>query len=87
MPETGSLGGCRFGIFAWTPTRTLTRDDHAAFEDLPTPNAPRLAPVQRRGQTLPPDGAIGAQRLGALQVDGAFGEPQVGIADMTWHGR
>src|SRR5512132_1577145 len=83
-----ALSGCRLlGVLARTPTRTLARDDRAAFEDLPTPNAPRLAAVQRRGQALPSNRAICAQRLGALEIDGAFREPQVGISDMTWHVR
>src|SRR5690349_8498343 len=85
--ETGSLCGCRFGIFAWAPTRTLARDDRAAFEDLATPHAPRLTTVQRRCQAFPSNRAVDAQGLRAFQSNGALREPQVGIADMARYGR
>ena len=86
--EPAASRGCRLlGVLAWTPPRTLARDDRAAFEDLPTPNAPRLTAVQRRCQALPSNRAICAQCLGTLQIDGAFREPQVGVSDMTWHVR
>src|SRR5690349_1123727 len=41
-------GGCRLlTVLTWTPARTLPRDDGAAVEDLPAPNAPRLTAIQR----------------------------------------
>ena len=39
-------------VLARTSTRTLTRDDGAALEDLAAPDAPRLLPFQRCRQAL-----------------------------------
>ena len=37
------------------------------------------------GQAQAADGAVGAQRLGLLQLDRVLGEPQVGIPPMARH--
>src|SRR5262249_11933709 len=42
----------------------LTRDNRAALEDLATPDAPRLRPLDGAGQALDPHGALRAERLG-----------------------
>lgn len=47
------------------------------------PTRPRLCAVQRSGQALRPDRAVRAQRLGPLQVGGAFREPQVRVRDVA----
>src|SRR5215208_5459246 len=85
--KTRQLCGCRafHRVLAWTSTRTLARDDRAALDDLAAPNAPRLLAFQGGGQALATDRAIRAQRLGALEVERVFGEPQVGVTDMTRH--
>src|SRR5258705_4444610 len=85
--KTRQLCGCRalHGVLAWPSTRTLASDDRAALNDLATPNTPRLFAFQRRGEALAADRAIRAQRLCALEVKRGFGEPQVGVIDMTRH--
>ena len=82
-----ALCGCRalHGVLAWPSTRTLARDDRAALDDLAAPNTPRLLAFQRRVEALAADRAIRAQRLGALEVERVFGEPQIGVTDMTRH--
>src|SRR5206468_11429438 len=65
-------------LLARTTPRPLTRYDGATLEDLATPDAPRLGPLQCAGQALDPDGAVAAQRLGQFQLGGGVGEPQVG---------
>src|SRR5438034_2356026 len=66
-------------LLARTTPRPLTRYDGATLEDLATPDAPRLGPLQRTGQALDPDGAVAAQGLGQFQLGRGVGEPQVRV--------
>src|SRR5690242_16551810 len=68
------------GHVARPAPRALTGDDDPLVEDLAAPDAPRLPPIDGRGQAALTDRAGRAQRLGLFQLDRALGEPQVGIA-------
>src|SRR5581483_1908939 len=74
---------CGSHILARTAPGPLACDNHTAFEDLTTPNTPRLFTFQGRVEALTPNRAVGAQLLGALQLRRVLGEPQIGVTDMT----
>ena len=74
------LGGTGSNVY----TRALARDHSAPFEDLAAPYTPRLFTFQCSLEALAADRAVDAQLLGAFQVGGVLGEPEVGIAYMTW---
>src|SRR5256885_9551540 len=65
-------------LLARTTPRPLPRNHGATLEDLATPDAPGLGPIDRTREALDPDGAVAAQRLGQVQLGGGVGEPQVG---------
>src|SRR3989440_13021908 len=62
-------------LLARTTPRPLTRNHGTTLEDLATPDAPRLGPLDRTREALDPDGAVAAQRLGQFQLGGGAGRP------------
>src|SRR5215831_19068838 len=71
----GGLGH-RGVLLARTATRALTRDDRAAQEQFPAPDAPRLAPLECAFKAADPCPAALAERLGRLHVRWSLGEKQ-----------
>src|SRR5436305_14223821 len=66
-------------LLAWTTPRPLPRNHGTTLEDLATPDAPGLGPLDRTREALDPNRAVAAQRLGQFQLGGGVGEPQVGV--------
>src|SRR6266536_1481239 len=80
-PEDLVPGGI---LLARTTPGPLTRNHGATLEDLATPDAPRLGPLDRARQALHPDRAVAAQRLGQFEFGRRLGEPQVGVEPAAW---
>src|SRR5262249_46975591 len=74
----GLLGGLghRGVLLARTATRALARDDRAAQEQFPAPDAPRLAPLKCPLKAADPRPAALAERLRRLHVRRSLGEEQ-----------
>jgi len=68
---------------AWATTRPFAGDDLACDEELTTPDATRLPSVEGRLQAVLDEWARQAQGLGALDVTGGVGEPEIGVVDTT----
>ena len=66
-------------FLARTATRPLTRHDRTPLEDLATPHAPGLCPLQGAGQALDAKRALRAEGLGQFQLTRSVGEPQVRV--------
>ena len=75
-PQHGVAGDV---LLARTATGPLARNDRATLEDLATPDAPGLGPLDRTGQALDPQRAVPAERLGQLELGRRVGEPQVRV--------
>jgi hypothetical protein len=73
----GRLGGDF--VLAGPAAGPLARDHHALEEELSSPDAPRLAALERSVEAEGPDRALLAEGLGGLHVDGGLGEPQLGV--------
>src|SRR3954453_19267424 len=72
---------CRGDLLAGASPRPLAGDDQPALEDLPAPDAPRLAAGECAGQAGAPDRAVAAEGLSRLQLCWGLGEPQAGFLD------
>src|SRR3954470_12129937 len=65
------------GVLAGPASGALAGDHHSGEEQLTTPDAPRLSPLECARQALRPDRAVLAQRLRELHVAGRLGEVQL----------
>src|SRR2546428_14008528 len=65
-------------LLARTTPRPLPRNHGATLEDLATPDAPGLGPLDRAREALDPNRAVTTQRLGQFQLGGGGGAPPVG---------
>src|SRR3954454_20851542 len=77
-PDRCSRGGLDLPRPAPGP---LARHHDTGDEQLATPDAPRLVPLQRPGQAGLPDRAGLAQCLRELDVRGKLREPELGVVD------
>src|SRR3954454_6340125 len=66
-------------VSAGTAAWPLARDDGPLTEDLASPHAPRLLPIDRAGDARATDGAVGAQGLGVLDVSRRLGEEELRV--------
>jgi hypothetical protein len=64
------------GSLGRTTTRSLDGHDPSAAEQLATPDAPWLLSLQGVGETSLPEVALGADGLGACDVEDVVGEEQ-----------
>src|SRR2546423_9970258 len=79
-----ALGGCPWSScgdlrLAGPATRTLAGHDDTLDDELATPHAPRLAPLESAREALGTDGAGGAQRLGELDISRRLGEEELRV--------
>src|SRR5437763_4657597 len=66
-------------VLARTATRPLARHHDPLQDQLASPDAPRLAPLEGTGKALGLQRATGAERLGLLDLCRGLGEEQLGV--------
>src|ERR1041384_3159327 len=66
-------------LLARTTTGPLARNHGATFEDLATPDTPRLLPFERSREAGNPDGAVTAEGLREFELGRSLGEPEVRV--------
>src|SRR6266540_3842221 len=68
-------------VLAGPTAGTLARDHYSLQEQFAAPDAPGLAPLKRTGQAESLNGAVLAESLGVLHVDGRLGEEQLRVVN------
>ena len=87
--DSGGRGGRvgeQVGLAGPAP-RALAGHDDAGDDELPAPDAPRLAALEGTGEARLAQGAGDAEGLGGLDVGRRLGEPQVGVLRPARQGR
>jgi hypothetical protein len=70
-------------VLPGSAARALAGDDHSLEEQLSTPHAPRLTPLDGARQAFLADRAGAAQRLGELDVARRLGEEELRVLSVT----